>query len=200
MNASRSVSLWIQQLQEGNETAAQRLWERYAQRLLGLARRRLAGGRRAADEEDVVQNAFLSLCRGAAAGRFAALADRDGLWLLLQVIVRRKAADQQNYDRRQKRGGGRVRGNSVVQETHGLNAAGPPAASGKMNPAQEAEIAEIYRRLLDSLPDETLRRVAVLKIEGFTNEEIAARIGCARCTVVRKLDLIRSIWSKEIER
>jgi RNA polymerase sigma factor (sigma-70 family) len=199
MNASRSVSLWIQQLQEGNEAAARCIWERYARRLLGLARRRLPGARRAADEEDVVQNAFLSLCRGAAAGRFAALADRESLWLLLQVIVRRKAADQQNHDRRQKRGSGRIRGDSAVKETNGLNAAAPTAASGTMNPAQQAEMAEFRRRLLDSLPDETLRRIAGLKIEGFTNQEIAVQVGCARCTVVRKLDLIRSIWSKQIE-
>jgi DNA-directed RNA polymerase specialized sigma24 family protein len=197
MNASRSVSLWIQQLQAGNESAARFLWDRYAGRLLGLARRRLSGARRTADEEDVVQNAFFSLCRGAAAGRFAALADRDSLWLLLQVIVRRKAADQENHDRRQRRGGGRVRGDSAVCGVDGAD--GSFAASRTRNPAQEAEAAELYRRLLDSLPDETLRRIAALKLQGFTNEEIADQVGCARCTVVRKLELIRNIWSKQIE-
>ena len=30
-------------------------------------------------------------------------------------------------------------------------------------------------------------------------EEIAAELGCARCTVVRKLDLIRRIWSRQME-
>jgi RNA polymerase sigma factor (sigma-70 family) len=200
MNASKSVSLWIQQLQTGDEVAAGRIWERYARRLLGLARRRLARARRGADEEDVVQNAFLSLCQGAAAGRFATLADRDSLWRLLQVIVARKAADQENHNRRQKRGGGRVRGDSAIASPGGLDTATPRRAVGSTTtPAREAEFAETYRRLLELLPDETLRRIAALKIEGYTNDEIAAQLGCARCTIVRKLDLIRHLWSRRLD-
>jgi DNA-directed RNA polymerase specialized sigma24 family protein len=200
MDASKSVSLWIQQLQTGDEIAAECIWARYARRLLGLARRRLLGARRGADEEDVVQDAFLSLCRGAVAGRFAALDDRDSLWRLLQVIVQRKAADQQNHDRRQKRGGGRVRGDSAICGDDGLRAAGrrDPAGEGT-NPAREAEVAEMYSRLLESLPGEGLRGIAALKIDGYTNDEIAAQLGCARCTVVRKLELIRDIWNRRLE-
>jgi hypothetical protein len=34
-------------------------------------------------------------------------------------------------------------------------------------------------------------------VEGYTVEEIAARLPCATRTIKRKLDLIRSIWEKE---
>src|SRR4051794_15930241 len=50
-----------------------------------------------------------------------------------------------------------------------------------------AAMAEEYRRLLDMLGDETLRRVAVWKMEGFTCKEIAAKLGCVPRTVERKL-------------
>src|SRR6185312_13453068 len=61
-----SVTYWLAQLRAGVQDAAQPLWERYFQRLVGLARIRLQGApRRAADEEDVALSAFGSFCRGA---------------------------------------------------------------------------------------------------------------------------------------
>ena len=45
--------------------------------------------------------------------------------------------------------------------------------------------------LLAGLGDEELRSVAVWKLEGYTNEEIAAQLGRAPSTVARKLQLIR---------
>jgi hypothetical protein len=59
------------------------------------------------------------------------------------------------------------------------------------------QIVDECRRLLASLGDETLRRVAVWKMEGYGNDEIAAKLACSRRTVARKLDAIRTIWSKE---
>ncbi len=61
-------------------------------------------------------------------------------------------------------------------------------------PEFTAMVAEEYRRLLDGLGDDSLRQVAVWRMEGFTNDEIAARLGCARRTVARRLDLIRKTW------
>src|SRR5262249_12447635 len=61
-----SVSRWLGDLQEGEHEAAARLWERYAHRLVALARARLSDlPRRAADEEDVALSAFASFCRAA---------------------------------------------------------------------------------------------------------------------------------------
>ena len=55
------------------------------------------------------------------------------------------------------------------------------------------------RAVLDLLGDETLRQVAVSKMEGLTNDEVAERLNCSRRTVARKLETIRIIWSKEPE-
>ena len=172
------------------------MWNSYFQRLIALARGRLKGtARRAADEEDVALSAFDSFCRGAEHGRFPRLNDRDDLWQLLFVITVRKACDLAEREGRQARGGGRVRTLSDVAEC-GL----PEALSGEPTPALAAQVADECGRLLDLLDNETLRDIALGKMEGRTNEEIAVRLGCVRYTVDRKLRRIRQIWAHELER
>jgi hypothetical protein len=58
--------------------------------------------------------------------------------------------------------------------------------------------AEEYGRLLDRLGDGTLRQVAELKVQGYKVEEIAERLGLARRTIHRKIDLIRKAWLAEV--
>jgi DNA-directed RNA polymerase specialized sigma24 family protein len=45
--------------------------------------------------------------------------------------------------------------------------------------------------------DDGLRQIAVLKLEGRTNEEIASRIDRSPTTVERRLRLIRDMWKEE---
>ena len=187
---------WLAQLKAGRVVAAQHLWERYYRRLVVLARVRLASlPRRAADEEDVALSAFDSFCRGAEAGRFPRLADRDDLWQVLVLLTARKAADLRQHERRQKRGGGAVRGESAFQVPGAEEEAGLDAVVGhEPTPAFACEVAEQCRRLLDGLADDKLRALALGKLEGYTNAELAERLGCAVATVERKLARIRGIW------
>jgi len=78
------VTHWIDQLKAGDSTAAQKLWERYFQQLVSMARAKLHGRRHGpADGEDVALSAFDSFCRGAERGRFPQLHDREDLRRLL---------------------------------------------------------------------------------------------------------------------
>jgi RNA polymerase sigma factor (sigma-70 family) len=200
MSAGGSVTRWVTALKGGDAAAAQPLWERYHRRLVGLAREKLrAGRRRAADEEDVVQSAFHSFFQGVARGRFPQLDDRNNLWRLLVVITARKALDQLTHERRQRRGGGTVQGESWISPTEGeWDAAAIEQVVGEEpTPEFAAQVAEEYERLLDRLGNETLCRVAVWKMEGLTDDEVAERLGCSRRTVARKLEAIRIIWSEE---
>jgi DNA-directed RNA polymerase specialized sigma24 family protein len=186
-----SVTWWWRRLQAGDPAAAQQLWERYFHRLVGLARVKLLGSsRRAADEEDAALSAFNSLCRGAEAGRFPQLADRDSLWRLLVTITVRKAAHQVRDAGRQKRGGGA----SPVADAE---AALAEALSREPSPEFAASMAEECQRLLDRLGDRDLQTVALRRVEGYSVEEIAGRLGCAPRAVKRKMALIRTIWEKE---
>ncbi len=188
-----SVTHWIRLLHQGEAAAAQKLWERYFRRLVGLARARLRGaGRGAADEEDAALSAFDSFCRGVEQGRFPKLDDRDGLWRLLVVVTARKAADLAEREGRLKRGGGRVRGDSADGWERVVGA--------EPTPEFAAQAAEEYRGLLALLPDDEARRIAVWKMEGYGNEEIAVRIGRAAPTVERRLRLIRKTWLARLGR
>jgi RNA polymerase sigma factor (sigma-70 family) len=200
MTAEGSVSRWVSALKDGDTAAAQPLWERYHRRLVALAREKLrTARRRAADEEDVVQNAFHSFFRGVAAGRFPQLDDRDNLWRLLVVITARKALDQLAYEHTKRQGSGTVQGESWITPgtTRSVEAGMEQVVGDEPTPEFAALVAEEYERLLATLDDEVLRRVAVWKMEGLTNDEVAERLGCSRRTVARKLDTIRVIWNDE---
>ena len=194
-----SITRWFGSLQAGDRDAAQKLWERFSSRLIGLAKVRLrTAPRRMADEEDAVLSAFDSFCRGAEQGRFPQLRDRGELWNLLVTITVRKVHDQVIYDRRQKRGGGDVRGESELRQGIDRVQTFDQIMSLEPTPELALELAEQCQRLLDLLNDADLRTVAILKMEGYTNQEIAGRLSYARSTVQRKLNLIQARWEQEI--
>jgi DNA-directed RNA polymerase specialized sigma24 family protein len=59
------------------------------------------------------------------------------------------------------------------------------------DPAFTALVSDHVQWLLRQLEDEQLREIALLKLEGCTNPEIARQLGCALSTVERRLRLIR---------
>jgi RNA polymerase sigma factor (sigma-70 family) len=198
--ADDEITHWLSGLAQGNETAVQEIWQRYCERLVRFARQKLGdSGRRVADEEDVALSAFHSFCRGVAAGHFPRLDDRHDLCKLLLTITARKVAAQMRYSHRQKRGGGNVRGESVF--LHGDDSQAVVGIEQVMGeeptPELAAMLSEECQRLLDRLGDDTLRQIALLKLEGYSNEEIARELNCAPRTVERKLARIRETWGQE---
>jgi DNA-directed RNA polymerase specialized sigma24 family protein len=192
------VTRWLRSLEAGSDEAAGKLWRHYFDGLVRLARARLQDAPRAvADEEDAALSAFDSFCRGAARGRFPRLDDRDDLWRLLVVITERKALDQSQRERRQKRGGGRIFGTPDLADADREDRGIVGAASPEPTPEFAALVADECRHLFGRLRDETLRDVARLKMEGYTSEEVADRLGCSLRSVARKLELIRRTWLGE---
>jgi len=69
---NQSVTAWIDQLSDGNQQAAEQLWEHISLRLQEFARKKLdPQTRRHYDEQDAANNAFHSLCRDRASTRKA---------------------------------------------------------------------------------------------------------------------------------
>ena len=188
-----SETSWIGELKIGDDTAAQRLWEQYFHRLVGLAKSKLAGIRsRDAAAEDVALSAFKSLCLGARRGSFPDLNHRENLWPLLLVITSRKASKLKAHERRQKRGGGKVVAEADAVE-EGESSPLQELLSREPTPEFAAAMAERCEQLLELL-DDNMRAIALAKMEGLTNEEIATQGNFALRTVERKLQLIRRIW------
>jgi DNA-directed RNA polymerase specialized sigma24 family protein len=197
MSSSGDVTHWLRQLRGGEREAVQDLWQRYHRALVALARGKLGSlPRAAADEEDVALSAFDSFIRGAEQGRFVRLHDRDDLWQLLLVITTRKAHDLAEHEGRDKRD---WRRQAPADGAAGEDGALLQSLIGREpDPAFAASVAEECRRLLARLPDAELRRVAVLKLEGYTNEEIAGQVKVVLSTVERWLNLIRKHWAGEV--
>ena len=201
MPQTGSVTEWIARLKGGDPESSQPLWERYVDRLVRRARKKLGSiPRRAADEHDVVQSAFDGFFRGVKDGRFSRLGDRDDLWQVLLMLTDRKAVDHRRRALADKRGGGAIRGESALggpsdfgSHPHGID----QLIGREPTPDFAAEVAEELQQLLKSLGDERLRRIAVAKMEGLTNEELANNLGMSPRTIQRKLRLIRRAWSKE---
>jgi DNA-directed RNA polymerase specialized sigma24 family protein len=185
-----SITFWIDKLKAGDQKAAQPLWNRYFQHLVRLAYQRLRGSARAAaDEEDVALSAFRSFCAAAEQGRFPVLSDRDDLWKLLVVITERKSLNLVRDQARLKRGGGLTAEDSPILAN---------LVGGEPTPLFAAQMAEECQQLFDHLEDDILSKIAIDKMEGFTNQDIAARHGLALRTVERKLGLIRRIWEQQL--
>ena len=198
MSSDGSVTHWIGLLKAGDRGAARPLWERYFRRLVVRARAALrAVPRRAADEEDAALSAFNSFCQGAEDGRFPRLDDRDDLWRLLLTITARKAMHQARREAAARRGGGQVRAEADLSPDDDGEAALARVAGDEPTPELAAQVAEECRRLLDKLGDDELRSIAVWQMEGYTVEEISARLGRSARTAARKLAVIRALWRGE---
>ena len=153
------------------------------------------------DEEDAALSAFDSFCAGLARGRFPKLADREDLWRLLVVITSRKASAQADRRRALKRNGMRLRvdpGGPAQTGTTRMTTASAELVGREPTPEFAAMMAEEFRRLLDRLGDEQLRQIALQRMEGYTGDEIAERLGWPAHGCPR-LELIRQLWTEESE-
>jgi DNA-directed RNA polymerase specialized sigma24 family protein len=204
-----SVTRWIVVLQgknpeqqidpiSGGEAAAQHLWDRYFDRLVRLTRRkfRARAGGVAEDEEDAALKAFESVFSHVAHGRFRRLNDRHDLWRLVAKITVRKALSQIERQGAIKRGGCRLVNEAGLAGRDTSNAG--PGLDGFVGREPRPDLLAIagdeYQRLWSKLGNDSLRRVLELSLEGYSREEIAARIWFSTKTVDRKLEAIRTVW------
>lgn len=198
-----SVTQWIVDVSNNTSndgTSAERLFDRYFNQLTAIARRRMTGGRLAvSDEEDVALSVFQAVFTGIADGRLQP-ASRDELWALLLTMVRQKAIDHIRREMAAKRGGGRVSGSSQFNllDDEGRGLSDLPGTT--LPPSFLAMFKEEEERLLALLPNDQMREIARLRIEGYRNNEIAEQVGLAIRSVERKVAIIRQQWQAEIER
>jgi RNA polymerase sigma factor (sigma-70 family) len=183
---SPSITRLIRALQDDRASAVGPLLGVYFDRLVQLARQRLqALPGLASYDEDVALRSFYSVYqRIRDVARPLHLAGRDDLWRLLATRTISRAIDLM----RRHRPGEVPAGDDVEQ-----------LLSREPTPEEAAEMADECRRLLEMLDEPQLRQIALWKVEGFTNEEIAARLDCVTRTVERKVSRIRLLWKHELK-
>jgi DNA-directed RNA polymerase specialized sigma24 family protein len=194
---SDSITRWLFAIRRGDSEAARRLWGRYFKQLLRLARRNLGQRTRvtAFDEEDVAASVLGECFIKLQQGGHGDVQSRDELWQLLVVITIRKSTTLVRREKTLKRGSGRVVLESEIGDSgefrlDDLIADGAAAHFSDF-------LSQQCRSLIESLDDPELERIALWKLAGHTNDEIALKQNCTRVTVQRKLRLIRKIWNAE---
>lgn len=185
-----------------DDDACAELWDVVYEHVVVLARQRIsAQNRRVADEEDIALSAINSFVRAAEAGRLNALQNRDDLWRVLITIMARKANAFHQRESAEKRGQSQVRGDSVFEsatkgENNGFSSIEDP---GDPNRFVDNLLGECRERI-ESLPEETLRVIALKRMEGFEVAEIASHLGVSVATIKRKLARIRDLWADDAPR
>jgi DNA-directed RNA polymerase specialized sigma24 family protein len=121
-----------------------------------------------------------------AARRFPVLNNSHDLWKLLYTIARRKVRALKEHEFAERRNASRV-----------VDAEIDDVIDDERAPEVVAMMVDELRVKLNLLRDEDLRQVALLILEGWSSEEIAAKLECSGRTVERKRNLIRRAWERE---
>jgi DNA-directed RNA polymerase specialized sigma24 family protein len=183
------------------EQAARRIWERFEPELVGLVRRRLNPKiRLRADEEDIVQSMFRSVCAVGRQGNRPPPADRDALWRCLVWMTMCKVANtvhlhqalRPDVRREEPR-----RGPPLLLAERFATWMAELEDRDALVPADAAVVREEFDRLLGLLPEE-LQQIFVWKLEGHTNAEIGRRIDRTERTVELKLRIIRKTLERDL--
>jgi len=196
MSKSTNVSHWIDLVKAGDSVAANQIWQHYFDRLVRAVRVRLYGQNRAvSDEEDIVLSVFDSFYNAAENGRFPDLSDRNDLWRLLLRMSARKVVDKRRHDQRQRRGGN-VNVHSLDETADGDRLV--EAIGDEPSPEMVLMMQESVDEFFSHLGVGQLRDLAGLKLEGYSNAELAERFGCSERTIERRLHLIREKCRQEL--
>ncbi len=177
----------VQRFRNGDSRAANEIFSRYVDRLVGIARGRLSAklGRRV-DPEDIVQSAYRSFFSHVRKGEYA-LASSGELWRLLVAITLNKLRGQVEFHTAAKRA---LSAEQSSQANPNLPAAELAAISREPTPDEAAELVEQINLLMVGL-DESQRRMLEMRLQGYQIEEIATEVGRSERGVRRLLDKIK---------
>jgi RNA polymerase sigma-70 factor (ECF subfamily) len=174
----------IAKIREGDDIAAEGLYRKYSDRIMGLVQSQMGELLRSVTEpEDIVQSVFKSVFRGVLSGAYEA-PEGQTIWQLLAVIsvnkVRRKARSQL-AERRD------VRRTSALDDE---------SDAGLTLDNQEIELS--VKEALQKL-DPLDQIVVQYRLEGHTVEDIAAKTERSRRTIERSLQRIRDQLTEMLE-
>jgi RNA polymerase sigma-70 factor (ECF subfamily) len=170
-------------LKAGDNDAATQVFNRFANRLIELARRRLDPQiRQKLDPEDVLQSVFRSFFAHQAAGQVTGLESWDNLWAWLVVITMRKCGRRIEYFHSASRDVQREVSAPPPSEDESSGDSG--TSSDEPTPSEAAMLTETVEQLMNNLEGKH-REILALSLQGLTAPEISSKVGCTERTVYR---------------
>ncbi len=177
----------VSDYQAGSESAARDLFDKYCERLMKLAKRRI-GQRMASrfDPEDVIQSAFRTFFTRVKNDEFTFEAEDDLFKLLVRLTVR-KTLRRIEYHTAAKR-------NPNLETAQRTDDVEPFSllAGQQVTPDMEVALIDEFQDFIGNLP-ELDRQVIELKIQGYTTAEIAEKVGSYERKVRRVLERIEKL-------
>ncbi|MEM9826965.1 MAG: ECF-type sigma factor [Planctomycetota bacterium] len=189
-----SVVWWVQRLCSGDERAASEIWDRFFQRLAAEAKSQLSNRQlRVSDQDDLASGVLAALCDAAVNGRLPKLDSSEDIWRMLLAWMRNDVIDHVRHNNRQKRGDGKVRGDSIFAGQSG-SAGFDQFMTDVPTPQTVVELKLAWCEFVETLRDDKLRHIATSLVRGKTRKEIAEQLGVTSRTVDRKVDLMYQLW------
>lgn len=184
--SSTSVSLWIAAARLGDQAASQALFERYFQRLVQLSQARVGRQNRTEDEEDAAIVGMFQFLSGLVEGKFPNVTDRNSLWPLLMDITIKASLKQLRKQGTKKRNDLAIRGESVFLDPDNSQLGIADFAVDQFNAEALVELEETVLQIREGL-DELSRQIFDLKLQYYSNREIAKKLNRPSRTIDRKL-------------
>lgn len=172
--SARADEVLAARVAAGDREAFTELYDRYARRVYVLAAHVLGPAR----AEDVVQNAFLSLWRGA--HRFDPGRSAFATWFM--AVARHRLLDELRRRTVEQRA-------LAVEPVDQLLAEWPDAAPDVANVVSGRERDDALLRALTTLPAEQRRAIVLAYFGGLTHVELAAVLGEPLGTAKKRLQL-----------
>lgn len=175
----------------GDDEACADFWHQYGPLLESVAERQLSAKvQRRVGSDDVVQSACRTFFRRVSAGQFE-LPDAEALWRLICSITLTKARRAARDHSRQKRGMDREQ--HIDAAADDSTAPSAHLESGSATPLDAAEVADQMQALLSGLSEQECV-ILDLKLQQFTNDEIAEQVGCSERSVRRVIKRLQERW------
>lgn len=181
MTPPDSFSALMARLKSGEDAAARAVFERYAARLIGLARQSLSARlQQKEDPEDIVQSAYKSFFVRHREADWS-IDGWDGLWGMLTLITVRKCADRAERFTTEMRDLNRERAAPVDSGGFPLDF----ASDREPSPYEAAVLAETVESLFAGIDDGDERSILEMSLQGYSTAEICDQTGRAERSVRR---------------
>lgn len=194
MTDDRSAQL-MARWQDGDQQAAEEIYQRFVDRLVALASSRLRGKlQRRVAPEDVVQSVYRSFFRVAMQDRYHCEQSGD-LWRLLSTITINKIRHQVEFHGAQKRSLGRE---DSIRPGDSLAGLPPESLAREPTPEEAAALVEDLEAVMQTL-EPVHRQILQLRLQGNSVEEVADEVKRSHRTIRRVLEKVRSELSQRLE-
>ncbi len=181
----------VSNYQAGSESAARDLFDKYCERLMKLAKRRI-GQRMASrfDPEDVIQSAFRTFFTRVKNDEFTFEQEDDLFKLLVRLTVRKTLRRIQHHNAAKRNPNAEAAQRTDDIEPFSL------LAGQTVPPDVEVALIDEFQLLIGQLP-ELDRQVLELKVQGYTTPEIAENLGSYERKIRRVLERIEKLSKGE---